>query len=274
MAFCLHAQNENTLLWKLEGNGIKKSYVFGTIHLIGEDDFELKEKLVKAMKKTSKLVMELDLSEPGMGKDIMRNLKMRNDTTLEQLLSEEDILVLDSVVSARGGLPFKMYHKWKPLFVSFMFQPQEFEGGTESYELSLTDMAKEGKMEIGALENVADQTAIFDSIPYQLQADMLMKTILVGEDEGSGEVSMANLTRLYKNEKIDSLYAISTGEFSHPLLAYYMLDKRNMIWIEKIHAMALEDKCLFAVGAGHLGGPGGILELLRQAGYKLTPVME
>ena len=53
-----------------------------------------------------------------------------------------------------------------------------------------------------------------------------------------------------------------------------LLDERNKKWIPKIETMAKDQSVFFGVGAGHLGGEDGVLNLLKQAGYRLTPIYD
>ena len=53
-----------------------------------------------------------------------------------------------------------------------------------------------------------------------------------------------------------------------------LIDNRNADWLTKMPAIMVQKPTLFAVGAGHLPGPKGVLNLLRQAGYKVEGVTE
>lgn len=65
LGFASFAQSkESSTLWEIKGQGIKKSYVFGTVHMLPANEFVLKDKVVKALKSSDKLVMELDLDDP------------------------------------------------------------------------------------------------------------------------------------------------------------------------------------------------------------------
>ena len=51
-----------------------------------------------------------------------------------------------------------------------------------------------------------------------------------------------------------------------------LLVRRNENWIPVMERIMREGSAFFAVGAGHLGGPKGVVNLLRQAGYTVEPV--
>jgi uncharacterized protein YbaP (TraB family) len=55
-----------------------------------------------------------------------------------------------------------------------------------------------------------------------------------------------------------------------PSLAERLLDARNRNWIPKIEGYLRSGQTFFVVvGAAHMGGPNGVLTLLRARGYKI-----
>lgn len=58
--------DENSLLWKISGNGITTSYLMGTFHMMPNKDFEVKEKVKKAFEASEQIVLELDMDDPSM----------------------------------------------------------------------------------------------------------------------------------------------------------------------------------------------------------------
>src|SRR5687768_1037471 len=82
---------DKTLLWKISGNGIERpSYLFGTIHLLCEEDAILSSNLKKAIKDCDVVYLEVDMDNLFEMFGAMNKMKMKNDTTLRDLLSEEN----------------------------------------------------------------------------------------------------------------------------------------------------------------------------------------
>ena len=82
------AQDNNTLLWKIEGDGIKTSYLYGTIHLIPQADFFITDATKTAMLTSEQVVMELKMDDPNMQMEIMQNAGMKDGSTLDKLISD------------------------------------------------------------------------------------------------------------------------------------------------------------------------------------------
>jgi uncharacterized protein YbaP (TraB family) len=81
------------------------------------------------------------------------------------------------------------------------------------------------------------------------------------------------LVSLYKQQDLEGLQ--KTMKFSPEMEKFSGLNvERNKSWIPVMEQQAKAKSTFFAVGAGHLGGSGGVIELLRQAGYTVKPVQE
>ncbi|TMI97547.1 MAG: TraB/GumN family protein [Bacteroidetes bacterium] len=80
-----------TLLWQISGNGLQKpSYLFGTIHMICSDDALLSDSLKNAIQNTEAVYFEVDMDNLFEMLGVVRKMKMRDDTTLADLLDKED----------------------------------------------------------------------------------------------------------------------------------------------------------------------------------------
>ncbi len=81
------------------------------------------------------------------------------------------------------------------------------------------------------------------------------------------------LITCYLSQDLDSLYQLITdGEDVISNHQVSFLDDRNKDWIPKIIDMIVSKSTFIAVGAGHLGGPNGVIRLLEKEGFTLTPI--
>lgn len=274
-----------TLLWKLSGKGIKTSYIYGTIHLIEEQDFFMHAATLKAFNKTKQLVMEMDMSNQfAMAAEMMALSPMKDNKTLKDLLSEEDYLLVKNYFQKDASsfeikaMPFHMLETWKPMIAQTLLYQEMIKGKTKSYEMELLDMAKRKKMATGGLETVADQMGVFDMISYKDQAEALVETIKTLKEQKANpqavqESELTKLAQLYKAQDIEKMIEDTKEDLNKSdNMEEELLLKRNRNWIPLIGKMAKEKATFFAVGAAHLGGPEGIIRLLRKAGYTVEPI--
>lgn len=89
----------DALLWKIEGKDLTEpSYLYGTIHIISQNDFFLTDATKQAFDESQKVVLELDMDDPQMPMQMMQYANMQDGQTLDQLLSEETYQKLDELV--------------------------------------------------------------------------------------------------------------------------------------------------------------------------------
>jgi len=262
----------NSLLWKIEGPGIKKGcYLFGTMHLIEKDKFYFPDKLKKLVEKSDVLVMEL----PGLPNQLeaMQYVTLKEGSFFDYFSPEQEDSLFAWAKKEMNMSPEKFrstVEKMKPFVVVQMATQMHFIGKTESYEMTLDNLARANELEIAGLETVAEQMAIFDQLSAEQQTTMVMEGI---RDIEKGLALTERMQQVYRSQNIDSLYlmiAEDGGVISEEQSDF--LDDRNLKWIPKIVAFCQKNKTFIAVGAGHLGGPNGVIRLLRKEGFTVTPV--
>ncbi len=264
-------QLEKSLLWKISGKDLTEaSYLFGTIHITC--DATLPQKVKDAMDKTQQLYLELDMDDDSMKTEMMGHLMMKDGVTMESLASKEDFKIVDTFLTKNVGFPAKMVSTVKPFMISAMLYPKMIDCPMQSVEEELMKVAKEQKEPIFGLETVAEQLNVFDAIPYQAQMDELVKTAKSGLKRDKAELK--SMLAVYKSEDVDAMQKM-TKESDNVLTSKYddiLLNDRNKNWIPKITAVAKTKSTFFGVGAAHLAGENGVINLLRKQGYTVEAV--
>lgn len=274
---------EKSLVWQISGNGLKKaSYVYGTIHLIPKNEFEFPSAAREALDNVKRVTFEIDMKEMTNLRtqmSLMTKAFMPGGKTLKDLLSPEDYAFVKEKMNEKG-LPGGMFERMKPMFLSTLFSTDD-EGGLTansrmtSVEMELYRMSRNRKLESDGLETAAYQMAIFDSIPYESQAKMLVESLRSAEGGESGEDELSKMLRMYREQDINGMQAM-IGDADTGMGGYedILLKNRNHNWIPVMGRMMKEQPTLFAVGAGHLGGESGVVALLRKEGYRVEVAPE
>lgn len=270
-------KTENALFWKITGPGLKKpSYLFGTIHLIPAKDFSMPAPVRQVFNETKCLTTEIDLADMtsiGTMLSLITKANMKGGKTLKNLLSAEDYKLVRAKMEEKG-LPANMFERMKPMFTSMMLGDAGGgaegmkSGATTSVEMELYELAKSEGLKTDGLESVDYQLSVFDSIPYDVQAKMLVES-LKSVDGGSEEFE--TMVKLYQSQDIGAMATEAMGDDFNEY-ADLLLNNRNANWIPKIGKQMRDRPTLFAVGAGHLGGEKGVVRLLRLAGWTVEPV--
>ena len=267
---------ENSLLWEITGKGLKEpSYLFGTIHLIGKKDFMLTDATKKSLEKAKRVTFEInmeEMSDVSVMMPLMMKAFMANGKTLRDLLKDEDYALVKSHFEGMG-MPMMMLERMKPMFLSSMNSGSADLGKEDSdmisYEMELMKIAQAGKKPIAGLETAEFQMSMFDSIPYEVQADMLVQSI---KSSDKGDDELQQLVELYKKQDINGLHEMLNADATLSKYDELLLVNRNRNWIPVMGKMMGEQNTFFAVGAGHLAGQKGVIHLLREAGYTVKPL--
>ena len=271
---------EKSLAWKISGKGLKKpSYLYGTIHMIPKSEFELPGAIREGLDNVERVTFEIDMKEmtnivSQMG--LITKSFMAGGKTLKDLLNAEDYALVKAKM-AEKGLPGGMFERMKPMFLSTLFSSEEEEGGAEnitSVEMELYKMSKRRKLESGGLETAAYQMAVFDSIPYTVQAKMLVDGLRSMDSIVTGASQLDDMLRMYREQDITAMQAMISEDSGMGQYEDILLKKRNQNWIPVMSRMMADKPTLFAVGAGHLGGEYGVVALLRRAGYRVEVAKE
>ena len=267
------AANGKSLLWEVSSNGLSRpSYFFGTMHLMCAEDAELNETIQSLIKSVDLIYLEVDMDNASELLTGILDLRKKSGTTLKSALPEEDYNKVKSFFeSYQPSVPFSVLELQPPLMISSslfeLLLPCERKNGVE---IKIIDEAYKEKKETKGLETIAFQSSIFDSIPYKDQAQDLVKSI---DSLEKNRKAMAEMIQVYKEQDVEKLYSLSANEESST--SSYMellLYKRNRNWVDQFPSIAKTGSTLFAVGAGHLGGEKGVLQLLKQQGYIVRPI--
>lgn len=259
---------ENALLWEISGKGLQKSsYLYGTIHVICPDDLNISTTTKNVFNKTEQLYLELDLDNPELTTEMQRS--MASNTHLKNLLKANDYEQLVSFFKNRTGYSIDVLGMIKPFYLlSYTYSPMIGCSQPISVEKSFAEMAYMQNKSIFGLETLEDQLSVFEKISQQKQANMLLDCI---KDFDKMQESFQVMLREYKAENLNALVKTSLDTYSYRY-EHLLLDKRNKRWVKKMTRICPKKATFFAVGAAHLAGEKGIINLLRRKGYTVTAI--
>ena len=276
------------LLWKVSGNGLgRPSYVMGTYHFAPASVIEEIPGMQQAFEDCDVVVGEIEkdaVMTPDFQMAMMQAMMAPSDSTLDKLYTPEEYSIVKNVFDkymSDMGLTLEMVNALKPMGVSMQMQAIQMLKKTDVGDVkdatSFIDMAvqeranKMGRPSAG-LESIDEQIDLLLNAPLQEQAKSLLETCKA--DDLFEEMS-DYLIEAYMAQDLDAIGDI----FSNPEMGGYgsealenLIYKRNRNWAEKLVTMMPERACLVCVGAGHLPGEQGLLQLLRDRGYTVEPM--
>jgi len=267
------------LLWKISGRGIEKpSYILGTHHAVPYTFCDTIPGLMKAFGEVGHVVGEFDMLKmdamtPQQMQNMQKMMMMPADTTMASLFSDAQRDTLDAYLKNTLGANLQMLSSMKPMTIMVTVQQKMLMElipdiasltGIDKYMQTLA--AEEGK-QVGGLETMEYQLGLLYGSSLQDQADALMDMVR----RSNSKELLQELTAAYKTQNLDTLWKIFQDQMTQ--LEYDALVKtRNLNWLEEMKSLLPTRSALYVVGSGHLPGDSGMINLLRDAGYKVKPV--
>jgi len=270
-SFLLSAQIEKkSLLWEIRNPSNNQiSYLFGTIHIMDEESFFLPKKLLLLLAKSEALCMEINSLNNA---ELSPNKLILEKGSFNDIFSEKE---LDTIHQwAREFLLMNVeqfdenFKQAKPFLVLQFILQNSLPEYTKSQESELEKQAIQKDIPLLGLETIDQQLKLFDDLTSVEQKNMILDAL---RNQDKAKLEFKELEELYLLQNLDSLYSFIQKDNSLPNSRIF-LEERNIRWISLMKNMMSKQKVFFAVGAAHLAGPEGLIELLIKEGYELNPI--
>ncbi len=265
------------LLYEISGNGLSKpSYLFGTHHMVSVGITKEIPGVFRAFNDCSAVVGEfVDDNPEEMQRMILAASKM--EQSILDLLDADDVTLVDSALQAEMGLSLSNVQFMRPNVIALIYEMTMSErlNVNKSNDMSIDSYFQVAAAELGkevyGLETLDMQLdMLLRSIPIERQAEVLVETI---RNSKNIKKEYEEIEKLYKEGNLDKLYELLlTAEDMTEAEKFLLVDERNRDWMPKLEEYIKKEACFVAVGALHLPGKDGLLNLLKKAGYKIKAV--
>lgn len=281
--------NGDSLFWRVDKDGADPSWLYGTMHVADPRVLEMSPAARDAYDQAETVVVEakeITNLEQAMA-SIMGdpNLTMLpGDKTISDYLDEDELAQLEEVLDERG-LPLMFVKRMKPWLVFSILSIPECEvsrrsSGTQFLDLKLAMDALDQGKQLRGLESVEEQLSILSGLPIETQAALLVDTAAMGS---SLDDVFETMTRLYLEGDLTLFMPLiksaafgseADGDLANAYADFEqdLIDTRNHTMAERVQPMLDDGSAFVAVGALHLPGEQGLVQLLRDAGYTVTAV--
>lgn len=259
-------------LWKIQS---KKNvvYLMGSIHYLKPQNYPLDQAMEDAFKNSKKLVLEINLESADKEQQQLMLMKglYTDGRTLKEGVSAETYVLAEKELKALGS-DIRSFNQFKPWLVALTitalklqrlgFDPNH---GIDRY---FYRKAKAENKEIAGLETFEYQIDLFDGMSERTQELLLLQTL---KDVHAMEGVVDTIVKAWASgdmKTLDSVLLRSLRE--HPEVYQRFVSDRNRAWLPKIESyLSQSENYMVVVGAGHLAGKDGIIEMLKAKGYSV-----
>lgn len=280
------------LLYKISGKDLTApSYIIGTHHLANVGFVNKIAGVKDALTNTEQVYGEVrwdDMTNPDSLKVAQAAMVLPDGQSLKTVLSAEQYKKLDAVITQMMGVGLSnpqvgaQMGKMSPAALSTQLQVLMFmQKHMGEYDPSSTfdqyfqAQAKHNNEPVGGLETLAFQTnLLYKGSDMKRQVEQLMCLL---DNQEFYEQMMESMTDAFYAQDLDALKAAMDKKLggtcdSTPEELAQLIDNRNADWAKKMPAIMAAKPTFFVVGAGHLPGAKGVLQLLKDAGYTVEAV--
>jgi uncharacterized protein YbaP (TraB family) len=262
---------EKSFLWRVRSER-SSIYILGSIHFLKKDSYPLKKSIEQAFEGTAKLMLEIDLQSVTPEKTRQVTLEkgvFRDGTTLQQSVAKETYDLAEQ--RARElGIDLRAMNPLKPWLVALTLTTMKLQklGFDPGYGVDrhFAERARRSGKSTGGLESLEFQLGFFDAMPRRDQEMMLRETLkeLDRLDQG-----VEQIVHLWLKGDVGSLEEwLLAGMREFPEVHEKVIVERNRRWLPQIEKMIAQgESAMVIVGAAHLVGREGVIELLKQRGY-------
>ena len=270
------ATGENGIFYKISGNGLQQpSYLLGTYHLINDGFLKGKSNVLKRLSASENIIVETEIDS---SKILMASLRlMMKDDSISGYLSPDEEKTVSSLLQDAMGINLKQVDRINPAALMAMLSMSytQNELGNELNKISgiPIDMfiARKGHREnknVIQLETMEEQmNLLYNGQSTEEQVEQLLN---FANAPDSAKILTRKVFELYLNEDLAALNKLHEEEKRMYDEMDYLTVKRNRKWMQEIIKSIQSKPTFIAVGALHLPGDHGLIELLQKAGYNVT----
>lgn len=255
-------------------SGNNTVYLGGTMHLLRPSDYPLPEEYEQAYQASSEIYFETDISamnDLSVQAQMLQQLTYSDGRTLESVLNEEAYSALSDHV-ASIGMPMEMLQTFKPgLLVSTLqiFEFQRLGFTPQGVDTYFNTRAISDAKTLGQLETVQEQIGFLAAMGEGNESEFILLSLSDLDETEEVMEAMIQAWRSGDNAKLSEMFVIDM-KAEAPELYDALLVQRNLNWLPLIDQMLTDEDTEFVlVGAAHLVGEDGLLNLLSARGYQI-----
>ena len=288
MALAFYGSANAQLLYKISGNGLKEpSYIVGTYHLAPASFADEIKGMQDAFAAVEQVYGEVDMLDAEASQIVtMQAMMLPEGKYIDDMFSAEEMERINAYV--RGAMGLDLSHpmlreqlgRMRPSVLAIQLTLLEFMKVTPNFNPNdLIDNyfqveARKRGLVVGGFESVEFQMELlYGESTDEEERESLLKLV---DDKEAMLAEMQAMTDAYFSFDMKSIHqltiqSVETGEMTPEEFAEMITD-RNRNWVEVMPEIMVAKPTLFVVGAGHLPGDEGVLELLKACGYKVKAV--
>lgn len=267
-----YAEPDRALFWSVLNEGNHSGYLLGTIHSEDPRVLDFSEGFLEKLNSNEQFAMELVPDLPTLA-GLAQAMLLPPGENLEAIIGVESFQRV-VVALSNYGIPRAQLLRMKPWAAMMTLSVPPPETGF-FLDFSLSLRAAGNGLKVVGLESLDQQLGFLEKMPLEQQLEMLAQA--AAEVDQVQEVH-DRMIEAYLEDDLEVLQSETNAQLSElgsEAREFFIAEgivARNHRMSEKLLTVLQGGTVFAAVGALHLPGEDGLIQLLRNAGYQLVPL--
>lgn len=260
------------LIWRIEKAGVDASYLFGTMHTDGPGIRNIIRQAEPYLQQARTVCTEIKMDFEALAVELQA-MFFTDGRTLNQVLADPALYQAALARARQHGLQEEMVRHMKPFTLAFMLSMPMSQG--QVLDSQIYTRAMRDNKNICGLETIAEHRNTFTAFDMPAQI-VILKNAIANYDEYQS--IMPQLLEAYLQRDLGKIVTLASGSMmlgdeaiTRTFIQRFLIE-RNRIMVKRMQPYLQQGQAFFAVGAMHLTGEAGILQLLQQQGYQISAV--
>lgn len=259
-------------VWKVS-KGNQHFYLAGSIHMLSAEDYPLPTEYLLALKHSDSLLLETDLEQLSSPDGIKQMIALNSYPSGENLLQQlsEPLAKQLAEYCRQHQIPLEHITRFRPALAAVMLTTTRLQAqgatspGVDAY---LQQEAKKAGKQISGLETMQQHLDVLTELNNS-GAETLIKSTM--DDLNDSTEDFDSMRKAWRSGDLKQLEHLFLDDLkSYPTIYQSLIVKRNTAWVKQLVAAHYKKPVFVLVGALHLPGDQGLVEQLKQQGYRLT----
>jgi uncharacterized protein len=264
---CVVSAGNAASVWKVSSASGRTVYLAGSVHALRKTDYPLPAAYNRAFDASSSIALEVDEKAVNeSSRSISKAGEYPRNDSLKNHVDPRTYAYLRKIFGLLG-YPEAKFSRYRPWFLALILEAPSLHGLSEELgvERYLIGRAHKTHKSVLGLESAREHAEVFSGLTDQ-QGEAYLLLEFIPQTQAISNAQVVQSWRKGDADTVARQYHEAFHDF--PSLAVRLLDNRNRNWIPKIEGYLGSGSVYFVVvGAAHLGGPNGVIALLKGRGY-------
>ena len=277
--FLLNLSASAQVLYRITGNSAAApSYILATNRIVDMTFLDTIPNVFKCYSSCDKVITEFAMQDYEAIAALRQAALLPDSIRLSNFYTDEQYKEIDEALTINLSMGLDKLGRMKPSYLAEMFRNELMKrwlnyDEDRSMETFFEKIAAQSNIPVYGLDDIGEtMSMLFDREPFHWQCEELRKVVEYPEKEVRFERSLLEMYRYGRLTDMAYFVKAPDNQTSLSYSDYQVYAKRNKVWAKRLMPYLREGKTFITLNAIYIGGEDGLLEQLREAGFRVKAV--